>query len=146
MMEDVVKGFREAGIAIAASLIFGMDWDTPESIEETVDRVIRCKADFLLPWILTPGPGSAIYDQMKSEGRLLHENVSLYNGVDVVYRPLHMTPEQLAAQLSAALKRFYRLRHALPRALTAARKTDVLGMGLFFWAVTRSGRHPFAGA
>ncbi len=145
MMEDVVKGFREAGIAIAASLIFGMDWDTPESIEETLDRVIRSKADFLLPWTLTPGPGSAIYDQLKSEGRLLHENFSLYNGVDVVFRPLHMTPEQLAAKLSGALQRFYRLRHALPRALTAARKTDVLGMGLFFWAVTRSGRHPFAG-
>lgn len=144
-MEAVVAGFREAGIAIAASMIFGMDWDTPESIEETVERVIRSRADFLLPWILTPGPGSAIYDQLKSEGRLLHENYSLYNGVDVVYRPRHMAPEQLGALLSRALQRFYRLRHALPRAMTAARRTDVLGMGLFFWAVTRSGRHPFSG-
>ncbi len=144
-MEEVVKGFREAGIAIAASLIFGMDWDTPESIEETLNRVIRSKADFLLPWTLTPGPGSAIYDQLKRENRLLHENFSLYNGVDVVYRPLHMTPEQLTARLADALQRFYRLRHALPRAMTAARKVDVMGMGLFFWAVTRSGRHPFAG-
>jgi radical SAM superfamily enzyme YgiQ (UPF0313 family) len=144
-MEEVVKEFREAGIAIAASLIFGMDWDTPDSLEETITRVIRSKADFLLPWTLTPGPGSAIYDQLKREGRLLHENFSLYNGVDVVYRPLHMTPEQLTARLGDSLRRFYQLRHALPRAMTAACKLDVMGMGLFFWAVTRSGRHPFAG-
>lgn len=144
-MEEVIKGFREAGIAIAASLIFGLDEDTSESIEDTIERVIRSRADFLLPWILTPGPGSAIYDQLKAEGRLLHENYSLYNGVDVVYRPRHITPEQLTAHLAGALQRFYRLRYAVPRALTAAQKSDVLGMGLFFWAVTRSGRHPFAG-
>jgi radical SAM superfamily enzyme YgiQ (UPF0313 family) len=144
-LEDVVEGFRGAGIAIAASLIFGMDWDTPESIDHTVERVIRSRADFMLPWVLTPGPGSEIHHQLEMEGRILHRNYSLYNGVDVVYRPRGMAPERLAGLLSSALRRFYRLRHALPRALTSARRADVLGMGLFFWAVTRSGRHPFAG-
>jgi radical SAM superfamily enzyme YgiQ (UPF0313 family) len=144
-VEDVVGGFRSAGIAVAASMIFGMDADTEESLDETVRRIIECRTDYLLPWVLTPGPGSQVYDELKKQGRLLHENYSLYNGVDVVHRPLRMTPEQLNACLFRALHRFYRLRHAVPRALSAAHKADVLGMGLFFWAVTRSGRHPFSG-
>lgn len=144
-LEDVVRGFREAGIAMAASMIFGMDHDTPESLDETVTRVIESGADFMLPWVLTPGPGCAVYDQFKAEGRLRHENYSLYNGVDVVFQPKNMSPEQLDAALKRALKRFYSLRHAVPRSLAAKRKLDVLGMNLFFWAVSRSGQHPFCG-
>lgn len=145
-IEEVVAGFRAAGIAMAPSMIFGMDWDTAESLEETIRRVIACRADFPLPWILTPGPGCAIYEQLKNEGRLLHENYSLYNGVDVVYRPRHLSPDQLRALLRDALDRFYRPRQVCRRVARAARPLDVLGMGAFFWAVSRGGRHPFQGA
>jgi radical SAM superfamily enzyme YgiQ (UPF0313 family) len=144
-LEDIVGVFRQAGIGVAASMIFGMDHDTPESLDHTVDRVIASRADFMLPWVLTPGPGSPIHEQFQREGRLLHENYSLYNGVDVVFKPKHMSPAQLSGKLSDALKRFYRLRHVIPRSLTATHRVDVLGMNLFFWSVTRGGRHPFCG-
>jgi radical SAM superfamily enzyme YgiQ (UPF0313 family) len=45
--------------------------------------------------ILTPYPGTPLYRQMKSEGRLLHTDWSRYDTAHVVFRPRHMSPEEL---------------------------------------------------
>jgi len=144
-MQQVVDAFRGAGIAVALSMIFGMDADTPDSLDDTVEQIIRSRADFFLPWVLTPGPGSEIHTQFVNEGRLLHENYSLYNGLDVVFQPRRMTPRQLKEAHTRALHRFYCLRNMFGRVVTAPRVLDALGMGLFFWTIGRQGRHPFSG-
>ena len=46
--------------------------------------------------ILTPYPGTPLFRQMEAEGRILHRDWSLYDTANVVFRPKHMTPEQLA--------------------------------------------------
>ncbi len=145
-IEDLVATFHEAGIAVTASLIFGLDHDTPEGIDATIDRLLASGVDFILPWTLTPGPGSALFDTMKAEGRLLHENVSLYNGVDVVFRPARMTPEELRFAYWRGIRRFYTVGGALRRAWTGPRWVDALGLNLYFWHVLRRGRHPFTSA
>lgn len=145
-LEDVVAAFRNAGIAFTASLVLGLDYDTPETIQAMVEQLIRSGAEFILPWVLVPGPGSVVYEQFKSEHRLLHENYSLYNGVDVVFRPKGMTSEQLFKSQRNAMQQFYALRRSVPRAWKANRKLDVLGLSLYFWQAVRRGRHPFTGA
>lgn len=144
-LEDLVEAFKGAGIALTASLIVGMDHDTPEVLDWTFERMIASGTDFILPWVLTPGPGSSVYDDLKREGRILHEDFSAYNGVDVVFEPKHMTPEVLAERYWSGLRRFYSLRHGLPRALRSPRRLDALGLGLYFWHTLRGGRHPFVG-
>jgi len=144
-IEDVARTFRQCGIAMVASMIFGMDHDTPESLRQTVDRLLRSGVEFMLPWVLCPGPGCEVHDQLKREGRLLHENYSLYNGIDVVFQPKHMTPVRLAGCSRDALRRFYRLRHIAPRVRQAAHKLDVLGLSLYFWNMSHRGLHPFSG-
>jgi radical SAM superfamily enzyme YgiQ (UPF0313 family) len=144
-IEDVARSFREAGISMTASMIFGLDHDTPESLAASVDRLLSSGVDFVLPWVLCPGPGCELYDQLKQEGRLLHENYSLYNGMDVVFQPKHMSPAQLADCSLQALRRFYQWRHIGARVLRAPRKLDVLGLSLFFWNMSRRGLHPFSG-
>jgi radical SAM superfamily enzyme YgiQ (UPF0313 family) len=45
--------------------------------------------------ILTPYPKTPLYRQMEEEGRLLHTDWSLYDTAHAVFRPRHMTPEEL---------------------------------------------------
>ena len=45
--------------------------------------------------ILTPYPGTPLFRQMESEGRLLHKDWRLYDTSHAVYRPRHMSPEKL---------------------------------------------------
>jgi radical SAM superfamily enzyme YgiQ (UPF0313 family) len=144
-IEDVAQAFRKAGIAMVASMIFGMDHDTPESLRQTVDRLLCSGVDFMLPWVLCPGPGCEVYDQLKQEGRLLHENYNFYNGLDVVFQPKHMSAAQLAAASRDALQRFYQIRHMPSRVARAGHPLDVFGLSMFFWNMTRRGLHPFSG-
>jgi hypothetical protein len=72
--------------------------------------------------ILTPFPGTKIYQQFKQEGRLFHEDWRQYNGSNVVFQPQHMSPQELKngsdwagkAFLSwpSIIKRAYPNRHA----------------------------------
>ena len=45
--------------------------------------------------ILTPYPGTRLYQKMESEGRLLHKDWEKYDTAHVVFRPKKMTMEQL---------------------------------------------------
>jgi radical SAM superfamily enzyme YgiQ (UPF0313 family) len=126
-------------------MILGLDHDTPETIDWTVARVLESGADFLLPWILTPGPGSAIFDEMKAQGRLLHENFSLYNGTEVVFEPRRMTPGQLQQSATRAMQTFYRLGPCLRRGLAASHRMETLALNLYFRHSVRKGMHPFTG-
>lgn len=45
--------------------------------------------------ILTPYPGTPLFEQMNRQGRLLHRNWDLYDTSHAVFRPRHMTPQQL---------------------------------------------------
>ena len=45
--------------------------------------------------ILTPYPATPLFRQMEAEGRLLHRDWALYDTAHAVFRPKHMTPEEL---------------------------------------------------
>ena len=65
--------------------------------------------------ILTPYPGTAIYEQYRDEGRLITEQWEKYNGSTVVYRPKKMTANELRHAQMAAFHEFYLLSSALRR-------------------------------
>jgi hypothetical protein len=45
--------------------------------------------------ILTPYPATLLFRQMEAEGRILHRDWSLYDTAHAVFRPRHMSPEEL---------------------------------------------------
>lgn len=55
----------------------------------------------------TPYPGTPLFAEMESQGRLLHKNWSLYDTAHVVFQPRHMTPEQLAEGYAWCYERLF---------------------------------------
>ena len=107
---DLVKRIQDEGIILEASVIFGFD-DQDESIfEETVRFMEECAPSVPTFHILTPYPGTALFEQFDREGRLLHKDWSRYNHVEVVFRPKLMTPERLYRGWVEARKAAYSLR------------------------------------
>jgi hypothetical protein len=45
--------------------------------------------------ILTPYPATPLFRQMEAEGRILHRDWTLYDTAHAVFRPRHMSPEEL---------------------------------------------------
>jgi radical SAM superfamily enzyme YgiQ (UPF0313 family) len=105
--EAAIKEIHRRGIMVQGSFVFGFDADGPDVFEKTVDFVIRARVDLPQYTAYTPFPGTAVFDRMEAEGRILTRDWSKYNGHDVVFQPKLMTKEQLDDGLRYAWDRTY---------------------------------------
>ncbi len=99
--------FHDYGIAVNGSFVFGFDEDRPDVFERTVDWIEREKMECATFHVLTPYPGTPLFDRLVAEGRLLHRNWDLYDTAHVVFRPKHMSVDELAAGYSWSYRRLF---------------------------------------
>jgi hypothetical protein len=76
-------------------IIFGFDHDDESVFERTVEFLIRNGMELAYFNILTPLPGTALFERMKAEGRIFNFDWSHYDGKHVVFWPKRMSPETL---------------------------------------------------
>ena len=93
--EDAVREIHKRGIMINASFVFGLDSDTKDTFQATLDWIVKNRIETVTSHILTPYPGTELHRRMKEDGRLLTEDLNLYDTAHVVMRPKNMTPEEL---------------------------------------------------
>src|SRR6202030_1556972 len=91
-----VEVLHDHGIQVNGSFVLGFDHDRPDVFAKTAEWIEANRLECATFHILTPYPGTPLFAQMQAEGRLLHRNWTLYDTGHVVYRPRHMTTEQLA--------------------------------------------------
>ncbi len=114
---DAIATIQKAGIKILGSFIFGLDHDRKDVFDNTVEFCIRnglAAANF---YIFTPMPFTKLFDEMKEEGRILHEDWSRYDANHVVFKPKYMTPEELMEGYLGAYRSFYRTSSIIRRTL-----------------------------
>lgn len=104
---EYISRVRDHGIKVIASFVFGFDHDRPDIFEKTVAFAREHSIEEVEFHILTPYPGSRLYDRLATEGRLLTTDFSRYTAGSAVYRPRHMSPEDLEAGYLDAWRHFY---------------------------------------
>jgi radical SAM superfamily enzyme YgiQ (UPF0313 family) len=90
-----VSLLHDVGIQVNGSFVLGFDHDRPDVFERTVTWIQKNRLECSTFHILTPYPGTPLFRQMEAEGRILHRDWSLYDTAHAVFRPRHMTPEEL---------------------------------------------------
>lgn len=113
--ERAVKAIHDRGIMINGSFVFGLDGDTRETFDATLEWIVRNKIETVTSHILTPYPGTVLYERMKCQGRITTDDLSLYNTANVVFRPLNMTPEELYNGYVRIYKQIYSLKNIIRR-------------------------------
>ncbi len=68
------RKIQKSGIGVIAGLIFGWDSDTAETIARRARFAINCGADSFQTSILTPLPGTSLFNKIVAENRLLYSN------------------------------------------------------------------------
>jgi radical SAM superfamily enzyme YgiQ (UPF0313 family) len=106
--ERRIAEFNKRGVLVGANMIFGFDSDTPETFEATYQFLTRNKV-FPFLYILTPVPGTKVFQRMEAEGRLLTKDWSCYTGYDTVFQPKNFTPKQLDDLYYETLARLFTL-------------------------------------
>jgi radical SAM superfamily enzyme YgiQ (UPF0313 family) len=90
-----VRMLHDNGIQVNGSFVLGFDHDRKDVFTRTAEWVEENHLECATFHILTPYPATPLYRQMQAEGRLLHQDWSRYDTAHAVFRPKHMTPEEL---------------------------------------------------
>ena len=90
-----VRMLHDHGIQVNGSFVLGFDHDRKDVFARTAEWVEENRLECATFHILTPYPATPLFRQMEAEGRLLHRNWDRYDTAHAVFRPKHMTPEEL---------------------------------------------------
>jgi radical SAM superfamily enzyme YgiQ (UPF0313 family) len=112
---DIIKKIQKHKIRILGSFVFGFDNDTESVFEETVAFAEKARLELAQFSVLTPFPGTDLYQKLDDEGRIFNKDWSKYYQGEVVYHPAKMSPDTLRKGQKWAWDRFYRHRSIIKR-------------------------------
>ncbi|RLG36210.1 MAG: B12-binding domain-containing radical SAM protein [Candidatus Alkanophagales archaeon] len=98
---------KKVGIAVICSFIIGAPMERREDIKQTLKLAIKLDPDYAQFSILTPYPGTSIYEEAKRNGMLLTENYDEYTAGRPVLKNFHMSPDEIMRLLKYCYVRFY---------------------------------------
>ncbi len=107
MVEKAVKLTKEFGIMTICSFIIGSPYETKEDMKATLRFALKLDPDYAQFSILTPYPGTEIYEEAKEKGLLLSTNFDDYTAGKPVLRNIYMSPEEISRFLKYCYLRFY---------------------------------------
>lgn len=112
---DAIKRIIGSGILFHASLVFGFDDDDVSVFDETLEFLAKTKIPSATFNILTPYPGTDVFEEFKSQNRLLTEDWDFYDHCTVTYQPKSMTVDELENGYQYVKENFYSLGLILKR-------------------------------
>ena len=90
-----VRILHDHGIQVNGSFVVGFDGDGRDMFAALAEWIEAHRLACATFHILTPYPGTPLFAQLEAEGRLLHRDWDLYDTAHVVFRPKHLTPDEL---------------------------------------------------
>jgi len=133
--KKLIDRISRSGIMVSSEMMLGTDSDTEESIRATYDFVQETKIPIPRFYILTPTPGSPLYERLKSEGRLLTEDLKEYDGSKCVHRPMKISPERLEEMFWWLYNKVFSWKSILKRTLFHPHVFKLFSLYLFALAI-----------
>jgi radical SAM superfamily enzyme YgiQ (UPF0313 family) len=134
-MRHAVRVIQSAGIHIHGMFVFGFEEDRWNTVEATIRFVREMKLTSVQLLILTPLPGSELYERLSQENRITSFDWDLYDTHHVVFRPKGLTPLELQLAQVYGHTRLYALGECL-RKLVAGKWVSA-GLSLYAWRINR---------
>lgn len=105
---DAIKRLDQLGIMINGSFIFGMDEDTEDVFDRTTEWAINSGITTATNHILTPYPGTALFDQLEKSNRILTKDWSLYDTRHLVFTHPIISHGKMEEGYKRAYDNFYK--------------------------------------
>jgi len=106
--KNAVKKIKDYNMNITGSFIFGFDDHVKETFKETMEMIKQLKIDMACFNVLTPFPGTPIFERIKKEKRITSFDWTRYTCAQTVFKPKHMTEQELYDGTIWVLKEFYK--------------------------------------
>ncbi len=134
MSKESIRLCREVGITTRAYLMLGLPTETREESLQTIQFAKEMDPDYVKFSLLTPYPGTPIFEQIKKEGNIATTNWEYYKtvggfgGTQRPYVPQGRTSEELNELHKRAFKEFYFRPKIIARFLTIPKTMPELKM------------------
>lgn len=116
---EAMRRFHGEGFGILGAFVLGFDYENKDVFGQTLEFIMRSRMDCVELRILTPYPGTRLYERLLSEGRLFERDWWLhgYPPDTLLFQPRGMTADELingfallnrqAYSFGAMTKRFF---------------------------------------
>lgn len=101
-----IRKTKALDIKVHLTFMFGIPGETKQSIQRTIQLANQLRPDSVQFSILTPFPGTPIYDELKARGHLL--DCDDWRRLDGYFRSMVRTDELSPADLERAVRRAWR--------------------------------------
>ena len=135
---ELLVRYRRHGIIVLAGMILGFDTDTEETIAQNLRFMQEEKIPMISLFLLTPFPGTSLFERLDGEGRILTRDWSRYDSYTCVYRPRGIGADRLtqlywnACRCITTLPSIIRRFSPPPRPRLRTLLPDLLATGLVF--------------
>lgn len=104
---EAIKIIQSYGVGVWGTFIVGLDEDDKSVFQRVVDFALENHLYGAMISVPTPFPGSALYEQLEREGRILTKHWGDYTLWNVVVRPRNMTVKELEDGFQYTLQSIY---------------------------------------
>jgi len=125
--KKMINRLHNHGMAVQGGIIFGFDQDELDVFDTTIEKLYELEIDVLEVNVLTPYPGTPLFDRLEQQGRILTKDWSRYNQTDVVFQPKNMSPEELWNGAREVAKEFYSWPRIVQRNIRIFSTTKTIG-------------------
>ena len=120
-MRQAIDTIHDRGLRIHGMFVIGGEGDRADTPRKTVDFALEHGIDTIQLLMLTPVPGTELFDNLRKQERLITDDWEYYDGHHAVFRPANMSPYQMQFEVMKETARFYSLR----RCLNLAARLDI---------------------
>lgn len=112
-----IQKIKNHGMMITGLFMYGFDNDTPYVFDRTLQALDELNLDTASFSIVTPYPGTHLFEKLVKERRILTKDWSKYNEGNVVFKPKNMSVEELFQGTKKASKKYYSFPNSLKRCI-----------------------------
>jgi radical SAM superfamily enzyme YgiQ (UPF0313 family) len=128
-----IKKIKDHNMEVTGFFIFGLDFDTVDSFDATLNAIFDWGLDEASFSILTPYPGTRLFTRFDKEGRITNYDWSQYEEGKVNFTPKKMTQEELYDGIRRTAMDFYSVKNNMKRAF-AVRPLNPVTIAITFVA------------
>ena len=105
---DAIKLLRKNNILAQLMIMLGHENETRESIQKTmVWATDVVKPDFIITMLVTPYPGTPLYEDLNAKGRIIDDNWTNYDMIHAVCDMKYLSALELQEELYKAYRHVY---------------------------------------
>ena len=126
--KEIFTQFKKYDIKICPAFMFGFDNDDINVFSNVIDFLNTVSIQRAIFSILTPFPGTELYTKILKEKRIITNNLSLYDGAKIVFKPDNLTPDQLQEGYWRSYQELYNFKNIFKRLADSNKKDFIFSL------------------